>query len=148
MMFWWCKDDETIVTRLTIPSIFVVPDVDDLPAKTFNNDDLPAPLGPIIAQTVPAATWNKQDAIVQLTIDQFKNHLIIPFPSTQLKSSYFPHCNLHLSMSYLLQSFWSWRHLLIVQLALWITHRSHFSLFAPQLQLFYYLSLTFNKLPK
>jgi hypothetical protein len=37
--------------------VIVIPTADaDLPAKTFNNEDLPAPEGPRIAQILPDGT--------------------------------------------------------------------------------------------
>ena len=32
---------------------------EERPARTFNKDDLPAPLGPRIAQTLPVGTYSK-----------------------------------------------------------------------------------------
>jgi hypothetical protein len=44
------------VVVVTVPEILVAPEEADLPARTLSKEDFPAPLGPIIAQTVLAST--------------------------------------------------------------------------------------------
>jgi hypothetical protein len=56
-----CKIERNAVA-LTEPEMFIVALEDDLPANTFNNDDFPAPDGPIIAQTSPTFTLVSEDS--------------------------------------------------------------------------------------